>query len=256
VADSVRIAGIEVDCVVGVYPEERRRTQPLRLDVLLELDTRAAAESEDIACTVDYEALAAQCAFICRAGRFHLLETAAHVLARYLMLPRPGVPSGPGASPVQAVQVSLTKPWALGGRAVPTVTVSRGPSDAAHIVETRPFGLVQVVQETVEAGIYRLDIEPGCSIPNHVHRVMDEVEMVLGDGLLCQGQSAVRGSVRQWPLDFAHTYHNPTQSTCSVLCVDRPRFREDDEIVVTGQVQPIAPDPHWATWVRDEQDQP
>ncbi len=251
-ADSVRIAGIEVDCVVGVYPDERRQSQPLRLDVLLELDTRAAAESEDIAATVDYEALAAQCAFICRAGRFRLLETAAHVLARYLLLPRPGQSEAPASTLVRAVEVSLTKPWALGGRAVPTVSVQRDLADARRAVETRGFGHVQVVQETAEAGIYRLDIAPGRSIPRHVHRVMDEVEMVLGAGLLCQGKPAAPGSARHWPLSFPHSYHNPTSRTVGVLCVDRPRFREEDEQLTEEPELLLNPDPQWTAWSRDD----
>ena len=47
-----------------------------------------------------------------------------------------------------------------------------------------PGGTVDVIHETREAGIYRLNVAPGRSIPLHVHRRMQESEMVITAGLL------------------------------------------------------------------------
>ena len=44
--DVISIQGLRVDCIVGVYPHERDRVQPLEIDVRLVLDTRRAGESE------------------------------------------------------------------------------------------------------------------------------------------------------------------------------------------------------------------
>ena len=46
--DVIAIEGLVVDCVVGVYPHERDKLQPLRVDLYLELDTRAAGERVDL----------------------------------------------------------------------------------------------------------------------------------------------------------------------------------------------------------------
>ena len=44
--DVIAIEGLVVDCVVGVYPHERDTPQPLRVDLYMEVDTRAAGQHE------------------------------------------------------------------------------------------------------------------------------------------------------------------------------------------------------------------
>ena len=63
--DTLRIDGLMVDCVVGVYPHERGAPQPLRVDVDLLYDMSSAA-TESLGHTVDYGALSAR---INRPGR-------------------------------------------------------------------------------------------------------------------------------------------------------------------------------------------
>ena len=240
--DVISVEGLELDCVVGLYAKERNRLQPLRLDVELECDTERAAVSEKISETIDYEALVSQVAFLLQSCRFQLLETAAHVLARYLLAsPAPGEKR----CQVDAARLRLSKPGALYGRAIPTVQIQRSAPWARLATEAKSFGTVDIVHETREAGIYRLNLAPGRDIPLHMHRRLQESEMVLGDGLLCQGEPARRGSVRRWPHGVPHTYSNPTDRHQTILCVDSPPFLEEDEIVVEGTPAPIQPEPGW-----------
>ena len=52
----LELNGIDVDCIIGERPDERTRTQRLRVDVVLTIgDT--AAETDELADTVDYAAL-------------------------------------------------------------------------------------------------------------------------------------------------------------------------------------------------------
>jgi dihydroneopterin aldolase len=102
------------------------------------------------------------------------------------------------------------------------------------VVEPKPWGSVDVVHETRDAGIYRLNIAPHAGIPLHVHRVMMESEMVLTEGLLRQGAAAPPGSVRRWAHETPHRYDNPTDRWQAILCVDAPRFLADDEIEVAA----------------------
>jgi dihydroneopterin aldolase len=230
--DVIALEGLMVDCVVGVYPHERDVPQPLRVDLYLELDTRKAAERERLRDSIDYAAVAGQLAFLLGACRFGMLETAAHALARYLLLP-PAL--GERRAQIGALRLRLTKPSALQGLALPSLEIMRTASEVELETEHTKFGRVDVVFETREAGIYRLNIAPGASIPLHVHRQMREAELVLSDGLLCQGKPAPAGSVFYWPLDAAHRYDNPTQRHQTILCVDSPRFIADDEIEVQGE---------------------
>ena len=99
--------------------------------------------------------------------------------------------------------------------------------------EHNDFGRVEVLYASEEVGVYWLRIFPGRSIPTHVHRIMDESEMILTEGLLLQNLPAKLGSARHWPKDFPHKYENPTEHEQVILCVDRPSFIPSDEIVVS-----------------------
>ena len=240
--DVLRIEDLMVDCVVGVYPHERNASQLLRVDVEMRLDTEASAVKESFSSTVDYAATASQLVFLLRSCRFRLLETAAHVLARYLLMPP--APAERRARLDSAV-VRLTKPGALRGFAVPSLEIERPASWCTIDVETKPFGSVDVIHETKGAGIYRLNIAPGKGIPLHMHRQMREAEMVLGDGLLCQGQPCPPGTVHRWPRGAAHTYSNPTDRYQTILCVDSPHFMEEDEIEVDGEPADVPAEAPW-----------
>jgi len=241
--DVLRIEELMVDCVVGVYPHERDASQPLRVDVEMRLETERSAVKESLRATVDYAATASQLVFLLRSCRFGLLETAAHVLARYILAPP--APDERRAQIVSVV-VRLTKPGALGGFAIPSLEVERTAAWCSFEVEKKPFGTVDVIHETKGAGIYRLNIAPSKSIPLHMHQQMRESEMVLGDGLLCQGQPCAPGTVHRWPRGAAHMYTNPTDRHQAILCVDSPRFIPDDEIEVAGEPAEVPAEPPWA----------
>ncbi len=55
--DRLAVTGIEVVGHHGVFDVERREGQTFRVDLVLALDTRAAAGTDDLADTVDYGAL-------------------------------------------------------------------------------------------------------------------------------------------------------------------------------------------------------
>ena len=67
-----------------------------------------------------------QARFVAEAGRFQLLETAAQSIAR-LLLTAPAPDEERGCA--QRVRVTLTKPDALPGSAVPSVSVTRDAED-------------------------------------------------------------------------------------------------------------------------------
>jgi dihydroneopterin aldolase len=237
--DVISIEGLRVDCVVGVYPRERDVLQPLRIDVEMSLDTEAAAVRERLRASIDYAATAAQIRFLLQSCRFQMLETAAHALARFLL-----APPAPDErrTRVESLTLRLTKPDALGGNGVPSLTVKRDRDWVTLVQEQKPFGTVDIIHESDEAGIYRLNVAPHRGIPLHVHRQMRESEMPLGDGLLVQGKPVGSGAVFRWPHDTPHRWDNPTDRWQTILCVDAPRFMPDDEIEVQGEPADIAPE--------------
>lgn len=244
--DVIALEGLVVDCVVGVYPHERDTPQPLRVDVYMELDTRAAGAHQRLRESVDYAAVAGQLTFLLTACRFRMIETASHALARYLLLPPA---ESERRAQIDSVRLRLTKSYALAGRAVPSVEIQRDAGEFDLTVEKSKFGQVDIVFERKDLGIYRLNVEPKGSIPLHVHRQMHESELVLSDGLLCQGKPVAAGSVFHWPHGAAHRYDNPTDRVQTVLCVDSPRFIADDEVEVEGEPAELSQFPRQRAWI-------
>ena len=74
----LELNGIDVDCVIGERPDERTRLQRLRVDVALEIPD-AAAETDDLADTVDYAALAESIRAALVAAKCRMIERAAKV---------------------------------------------------------------------------------------------------------------------------------------------------------------------------------
>lgn len=101
--DWIHLRDVQVRCVLGVYPAERRKPRKMRMDISLECDLRAAAGSDRLADTLDYEIIESEAAAIARKGRFFLIETLAERVAAACLR----------HAPVRAVRVVVDKSGAL-----------------------------------------------------------------------------------------------------------------------------------------------
>ncbi len=100
VVSKIFVHGIRIEAEVGVYPHERGRTQPLIVDI--ELDV-AWAGADRLADTVNYETLVAAAQAVADEGHIELVELyAEHLAGRCLADPR-----------VTRVRVRVDKPEAL-----------------------------------------------------------------------------------------------------------------------------------------------
>jgi dihydroneopterin aldolase len=102
VSDRIELTGLRVHGHHGVFEHERRDGQDFVVDVALEVDTRAAAASDDLARTVDYGALAQALAEVVAGDAVDLLETLAERLAQVCL----------GDERVAAATVTVHKPQA------------------------------------------------------------------------------------------------------------------------------------------------
>lgn len=75
----LELYGIDVDCIIGERPDERTRTQRLRVDVVLTIDD-TAAETDELADTVDYAALTEGIRTALVAAKCKMIERAAKVV--------------------------------------------------------------------------------------------------------------------------------------------------------------------------------
>lgn len=102
VLDRVAISGLSATGHHGVLADERRNGQVFRCDVVLHLDTRPAAASDDLNDTVDYSAVADAVVDLLAGAPVDLIETLVErVAARCLADAR-----------VQVVDATLHKPRA------------------------------------------------------------------------------------------------------------------------------------------------
>ncbi|MEE2749894.1 MAG: dihydroneopterin aldolase [Myxococcota bacterium] len=229
----ILVEGLEVSCLIGVHGREQLTPQPILVDIEAFLDASAAALADDLDQTRNYDNLATELGFILQTCRFHLLESAAHVLLRWLLLPPV---EGSPVAPIQRARVRLSKPQALPGRALAVVECSGDAENQAWEHEEKSWGRVDIVAETRRTGIYRLTLQPDCELPTHHHQVMRESELVLEPGLLGwkDGQPPTPltvGTVLEWRKEQRHGYQNSSDTPASLLCVDSPPFDPKDEIL-------------------------
>jgi dihydroneopterin aldolase len=81
VTDRIALSGLKVRGFHGVFDFERRQGQDFVVDVVLELDLRPAAASDDVADTVHYGELAERLAAVVAGDPVDLIETLADRLA-------------------------------------------------------------------------------------------------------------------------------------------------------------------------------
>lgn len=75
----LELNGIGVDCIIGERPDERTRTQRLRVDVVLTIGDKASA-TDDLADTVDYAALTEEIRAALVTAKCKMIERAAKVV--------------------------------------------------------------------------------------------------------------------------------------------------------------------------------
>jgi dihydroneopterin aldolase len=114
VSDQIVLRGLRAIGHHGVYAEERASGQPFVVDVVLEVDTSAAATSDDVADTVHYGELAARVVAVIEGEPVNLIEVLAQRIADVCL----------ADDRVEAVEVTVHKPEAPVGVQFDDVAVS------------------------------------------------------------------------------------------------------------------------------------
>ena len=112
--DQVAVTGITARGFHGVFDVERREGQTFVVDVVLGVDTRQAAATDDLADTTDYSAVAVAVVALVEGEPVDLIETLAEQIAAACL----------GFDGVRAVEVTVHKPEAPVGVTFADVTVT------------------------------------------------------------------------------------------------------------------------------------
>jgi 7,8-dihydroneopterin aldolase/epimerase/oxygenase len=100
VSDRLVLRGLRAVGHHGVYAEEREKGQPFVVDVVLEVDTGAAATSDEVTDTVHYGELAQRVVAVVAGEPVNLIETLAQRIADTCL----------AFEPVEEVEVTVHKP--------------------------------------------------------------------------------------------------------------------------------------------------
>jgi dihydroneopterin aldolase len=158
--DLIRIRGLEIDCIVGINPHERERSQRVHLDIAFGLDLSPAGRTGRIALTCNYDEIATEVIALLKFRRFHLIEMATEELAAMLL----------GANPaLELVEIRLDKPAALDGRArAASIEIKRTRAAFPPSTRMTSFGWVELLLDTRDASLSRVGIDPGKEMVSEV----------------------------------------------------------------------------------------
>ncbi|UNU73147.1 dihydroneopterin aldolase [Moraxella nasovis] len=101
--DVVFIQGLKVQTVIGVYDWERAIKQLLMIDAKLTCDMTQAAQTDDVAYAIDYQAVCADIEQICHDTKAKLLEYLADQICDVLLQ----------SYPCDSITLTIHKPNAI-----------------------------------------------------------------------------------------------------------------------------------------------
>jgi len=101
--DRIHVRDLNLRCIVGIYPDERREKQDITVNIVMYADLRAAGRSDRIEDTVDYKEVKKRVVALVEESSSFLIEHLAQRVAG-LCLEEPRV---------EAVRVTIDKPGAL-----------------------------------------------------------------------------------------------------------------------------------------------
>jgi dihydroneopterin aldolase len=119
VEDRIFLRGLAVECTIGFIEWERRVKQTVVIDLEIPVDCAHAAQTDDVAATVDYKQIAKRIIAFVEASEFMLVESLAHRTALLLLQ----------EFALAWVKLSVNKPGAIRGSRDVGVSIERQRAD-------------------------------------------------------------------------------------------------------------------------------
>lgn len=82
--DIIFLGGLEIDTIIGIYDWERKKKQTVVLDIEMAFDIKKAAQTDDIAHTLDYKAVSDRVVSFVETSEFFLVEKLIEEIATVL----------------------------------------------------------------------------------------------------------------------------------------------------------------------------
>jgi D-erythro-7,8-dihydroneopterin triphosphate epimerase len=117
--DQIYIKDLMLRTIIGINDEERKNRQDVLINLVLDVDTRLAGESDDIEHAVNYRTMTKRIITMVEASQFYLVERLAAEIAAICL----------DDARVQRVRVTVEKPGALRFARSVGVSIERGRDD-------------------------------------------------------------------------------------------------------------------------------
>ncbi len=83
-ADKILIHGLKIPCIIGTLPHERKKKQPIVIDLEFPTDVRKAAKRDNLRDALNYQKITESATTFVSKSRFYLIETLAKRLIQIL----------------------------------------------------------------------------------------------------------------------------------------------------------------------------
>ena len=113
--DFVKIKGLKVNAVIGVFDGERAIEQPLLIDVTMATDISKAGKSDDINDAINYKEVCDDITELCQQTKALLIERLAELIAVHIL----------SKYNTTQVEVSVAKPTAIKAAEAVAVQITR-----------------------------------------------------------------------------------------------------------------------------------
>ena len=119
-SDRIKITDLHLRAIIGINPDERKNLQDVLINIVLYVDSRPAAESDDISDSANYRTITKEIIKLVESSKFYLIEKLASEIASICLKPQQ----------VETVSVNVQKPTALRFAKSVGITIERSKTQS------------------------------------------------------------------------------------------------------------------------------
>ena len=119
-SDRIKITDLHLRAIIGINPDERKNLQDVLINIVLYVDSRPAAESDDISDSANYRTITKEIIKLVESSKFYLIEKLASEIATICLK----------SLQVETVSVNVQKPTALRFAKSVGITIERSKTQS------------------------------------------------------------------------------------------------------------------------------
>ena len=119
-SDRIKIADLHLRAIIGINPDERKNLQDVLINIVLYVDSRPAAKSDDISDSANYRTITKEIIKLVESSKFYLIEKLASEIAAICLK----------SQQVETVSVNVQKPTALRFAKSVGITIERSKTQS------------------------------------------------------------------------------------------------------------------------------